>query len=154
MDENLLAALAVCWGVCSLLLFIIQRFRINILRITILSGTFALALAFAGNDLVNFIGVPVAGFDAFSIARHSGDASMLMGALNENVPANFLVLLAAGVIMILTLWTSKKSMHVSAKPSSRSRRRATRVPNSSTARRSSRARSSARRSTSTPVSSA
>ena len=114
VDENLLAALAVCWGVCSLLLYIIQRFRINILRITILSGTFALALAFAGNDLVNFIGVPVAGFDAFSIARHSGDASMLMGALNENVPANFLVLLAAGVIMILTLWTSKKSMHVSA----------------------------------------
>ena len=114
VDENLLAALAVCWGVCSLLLYIIQRFRINILRITILSGTFALALAFAGNDLVNFIGVPVAGFDAFSIARHSGDASMLMGALNENVPANFLVLLAAGAIMILTLWTSKKSMHVSA----------------------------------------
>ncbi len=63
---------------------------------------------------MNFIGVPVAGFDAFRIARHSGDASMLMGALNENVPANFLVLLAAGVIMILTLWTSKKSMHVSA----------------------------------------
>ena len=114
VDENLLAALAVCWAVCSLLLYIIQRFRINILRITILSGTFALALAFAGNDLVNFIGVPVAGFDAFSIARHSGDASMLMGALNENVPANFLVLLAAGAIMILTLWTSKKSMHVSA----------------------------------------
>ena len=55
-----------------LLLFFIQRFKINILRITILSGTFALALAFAGNDLVNFIGVPVAGFDAFSIARHSG----------------------------------------------------------------------------------
>ena len=114
VDENLLVSLLLCWAVCSLLLYIIQRFRINILRITILSGTFALALAFAGNDLVNFIGVPVAGFDAFSIARHSGDASMLMGALNENVPANFLVLLAAGGVMILTLWTSKKSMHVTA----------------------------------------
>ena len=114
VDENLLVSLILCWAVCSLLLYIIQRFRINILRITILSGTFALALAFAGNDLVNFIGVPVASFDAFSIARHSGDASMLMGALNENVPANFLVLLAAGGVMILTLWTSKKSMHVSA----------------------------------------
>ena len=45
---------------CSVLLFFIQRFKINILLITILSGTFALALAFAGNDLVNFIGVPVA----------------------------------------------------------------------------------------------
>ena len=112
LDDHLFVAVAVCWIVCSLLLFFIQRFRINILRITILSGTFALALAFAGNDLVNFIGVPVAGFDAYSIARHSGDEAMLMGALNENVPANFFVLLSAGLMMILTLWTSKKAMHV------------------------------------------
>lgn len=113
VDRNLLLALFICWVVCSLLLFFIQRFKINILRITILSGTFALALAFAGNDLVNFIGVPVAGFDAYSLARHSGDTGMLMEALNENVPANFMILLAAGVIMIVTLWTSKKAMHVS-----------------------------------------
>ncbi len=113
IDRNLLLSLFICWVVCSLLLFFIQRFKINILRITILSGTFALALAFAGNDLVNFIGVPVASFDAYSIAKHSGDTGMLMEALNENVPANFLILLAAGLIMILTLWTSKKAMHVS-----------------------------------------
>ena len=113
IDAHLLAAIFICWIVCSLVLFFIQRLKINILRITILSGTFALALAFAGNDLVNFIGVPVAGFDAYSIARHSGDASMLMEPLNENVPANFLILLAAGVMMIITLWTSKKAMHVS-----------------------------------------
>ena len=112
VDRNLLFSLFICWIACSLLLFFIQRFKINILRITILSGTFALALAFAGNDLVNFIGVPVAGFDAFSIARESGDPQMMMGALNENVPANFLILLAAGLMMILTLWTSKKAMHV------------------------------------------
>ena len=112
VDRNLLPSLVICGAVCSLLLFFIQRFKINILRITILSGTFALALAFAGNDLVNFIGVPVASFDAFSIARAAGDPQMLMGALNENVPANFLVLVAAGAIMILTLWTSKKAMHV------------------------------------------
>ena len=112
VDNHLLLSLLICWVVCSLLLFFIQRFKINILRITILSGTFALALAFAGNDLVNFIGVPVAGFDAYSIARHSGDSQMLMGVLNDNVPANFLILLAAGAIMILTLWTSKKAMHV------------------------------------------
>jgi len=84
VDRHLLLSLFICWVACSVLLFFIQRFKINILRITILSGTFALALAFAGNDLVNFIGVPVAGFDAFSIA-----------------------------MMILTLWTSKKAMHVS-----------------------------------------
>lgn len=112
IDRNLLLALFICWVVCSLLLFFIQRFKINILRITILSGTFALALAFAGNDLVNFIGVPVAGIDAYSIARHAGDPAMTMEALNENVPANFLILIGAGAIMILTLWTSKKAMHV------------------------------------------
>ncbi len=112
IDNNMLLSLTICWGVCSLLLFFIQRFKVNILRITILSGTFALALAFAGNDLVNFIGVPVAGFDSYSIARQTGDTQMLMGVLNENVPANFLFLLAAGLVMILTLWTSKKAMHV------------------------------------------
>ena len=113
IDQHILLSLFLCWAVGSLLLFFLQRLKINILRLTILSGTFALALAFAGNDLVNFIGVPVAGFDAYSIARETGDTQMLMGALNENVPANFLILLAAGVLMILTLWTSKKAMHVS-----------------------------------------
>lgn len=114
IDNNLSLALLICWGVCSLLLFFLQRLKINILRITILSGTFALALAFAGNDLVNFIGVPVAGFDSYNIARATGDASMSMEALNESVPANLGILLAAGAVMIITLWTSKKSMHVSA----------------------------------------
>ncbi len=113
IDENLSLALLICWVACSLILFFIQRLKVNILRITILSGTFALALAFAGNDLVNFIGVPVAGFDAFTIAGKTGDTGMMMEALNENVPANFYILLAAGLIMIVTLWTSKKSMHVS-----------------------------------------
>lgn len=113
IDQNLWLSLFICWIVFSLLLFFIQRFKINILRITILSGTFALALAFAGNDLVNFIGVPVAGFDAFKIAKEAGDSQMMMGALNENVPANILVLIAAGLMMILTLWTSKKAMNVS-----------------------------------------
>ena len=112
IDSHLLLAIFICWIVCSLALFFVQQLKINILRITILSGTFALALAFAGNDLVNFIGVPVAGFDAYSIAHHTGDAGMLMEPLNENVPTNFLILLAAGAMMILTLWTSKKAMHV------------------------------------------
>ena len=112
VDHHLALALLICWAGCTLLLFIVQRMKINILRITILSGTFALALAFAGNDLVNFIGVPVAGFDAYGIAREAGSTTMLMEALNENVPANFLILLAAGAVMILTLWTSKKALHV------------------------------------------
>ena len=112
VDSHLPLALTLCWAVCSLLLLAVQKLKINILRVTILAGTFALALAFAGNDLVNFIGVPVAGFDAYHIAREAGTTDLLMEGLNENVPANFLVLLGAGLIMILTLWTSKKAMHV------------------------------------------
>lgn len=112
IDNNILLSLFLCWIASSAILFFMQRFKVSILRITILAGTFALALAFAGNDLVNFIGVPVASFDAYSIAKAAGDSNMLMGVLNENVPANFLILLTAGIIMIITLWTSKKSMHV------------------------------------------
>ena len=113
INDHLLIALFGCWLVSSLILRFIQLFKVNILRITILAGTFALALAFAGNDLVNFIGVPVASFDSFRIAREAGDSTMLMGALNENIPANMSILLMAGCIMLVTLWTSKKAMHVS-----------------------------------------
>ncbi|WP_296005898.1 inorganic phosphate transporter [uncultured Alistipes sp.] len=110
INNHLLAALGICWVICSLLLFFIQRFKINILRITILSGVFALALAFAGNDLVNFIGVPVAGFDAYSFARATGDTQMLMAPLANNVPANMTILLIAGGIMIVALWASKEAV--------------------------------------------
>ena len=112
IDRNLLLAIFLCWVACSVLLAFLQLFRINILRLTILSGTFALALAFAGNDLVNFIGVPIAGFDAYSVARAEGSTDIMMSALNENIPANMLFMLSAGAIMILTLWTSRKAMHV------------------------------------------
>ena len=112
IDENLWLSLFVCWVACSVLLFFLQCFKINILRITILSGTFALSLAFAGNDLVNFIGVPIAGFDAYSM--HLADPAMEnMAALDNHAPADMWFLLGAGVVMIVTLWSSKKAMHVS-----------------------------------------
>ena len=112
VDRHLAAAVLICWTACSVLLYVIQRFRINILRITILSGTFALALAFAGNDLVNFIGVPMASYDALQIARDAGSESIMMDGLAHPARANFLILLASGLIMVLTLFFSKKSRHV------------------------------------------
>ena len=112
IDNHLPSAIAICWVVCSLLLFFIQRFKVNILRITILSGTFALALAFAGNDLVNFIGVPLAGYDAWRIAGEASSETMMMGALEAPARANFLLLGVSGLIMVLTLFFSKKSQHV------------------------------------------
>jgi phosphate/sulfate permease len=100
------------WVITSALLFGLQRAKVSILKITILAGTFALALAFAGNDLVNFIGVPIAGFDSYQMASASGNPDMTMEGLRSDVPANFLFLVGAGIIMIVTLWTSKKAMHV------------------------------------------
>ena len=116
VDENLILALAAAWVICSLVLFFLQLFRVNILRITILSGTFALALAFAGNDLVNFIGVPIAGLEAFTTTQAAGcDTSLLMTGLAE--PAqntnNTIYIVISGIIMVVTLWTSRKAMNVS-----------------------------------------
>ena len=113
ISDNLLLAVIICWIFCSVVLAFMQLFRINILRINILSGTFALALAFAGNDLVNFIGVPIAGLDAYNIAKEAGSTSILMDGLNQNLPAQFIWMLLSGVVMIITLWTSTKSMNVS-----------------------------------------
>ena len=93
--------------------FILYLLKVNILKITVLAGTFSLALAFAGNDLVNFIGVFVAGFDAYKIVHVSGDPNMLMGELNHPVVANLPVLFVSGAIMVITLWFSKKAQTVS-----------------------------------------
>jgi len=91
--------------------------RVNVLKITVLVGTFALAMAFAGNDLVNFIGVPLAGFESFRVFMASGSSnagSFMMQALNKPVDTPILFLIAAGVIMVLTLRFSKKAKSVTA----------------------------------------
>ena len=111
--SHLLLSLAAIWAVASVLLHFLQMFRVNILKANILAGTFSLALAFAGNDLVNFIGVPVAGYDSYMMARGTGDMTMKMGALAGDVSANMFLLLGAGLIMIVTLWTSRRALSVS-----------------------------------------
>ena len=113
IHDNTLLCLLVVFVASSLLMFILQQCKVNILKITILAGTFSLALAFAGNDLVNFIGVPLAGLDSWKIAQQTGNPDMLMGALNNPVKADTIFLICAGAIMILTLWTSKKTQNVS-----------------------------------------
>ncbi|MDD3108748.1 MAG: inorganic phosphate transporter, partial [Alistipes sp.] len=106
----LMGCVFVCW---SVLMSLLSAFKVNILRITVLAGTFSLALAFAGNDLVNFIGVFVAGFDAYKIVNASGDTQMLMDGLNQPVVANVTILFISGAIMVVTLWFSKKARSVS-----------------------------------------
>lgn len=103
----------VFWTIVSQILIIL---KINILRIIILIGTFALALAFAGNDLVNFIGVPIAALQSYDIFQASGVTdphTFMMGDLaNSDIVAPVYYLIIAGVIMIITLWTSKKAKNV------------------------------------------
>ena len=87
----------------------------NVLKVIVLMGTFALAMAFAGNDLVNFIGVPLTGLASYQdyMANGNGDAAgFLMGSLNgpSNTPLYFLI--GAGGIMVAALATSKKARKV------------------------------------------
>lgn len=112
INDNIYISLFVIWVAASLLLWVMQRLGINIMKFTILSGTFALALAFAGNDLVNFIGVPIAGFDSYSLAMDSGDMSMKMSQLAEPAHVNIWFLVLSGVIMSVTLFLSKDAMKV------------------------------------------
>ena len=86
----------------------------NIFRIIILSGTFALAFAFAGNDLVNFVGVPLAAYESYNSFIASGVAANLftMESLKQAVQTPTIFLLLSGLIMVLTLWFSKKAHRV------------------------------------------
>ncbi len=116
LDANiwiLLGTVFIFWTVFSQLFMMI--FKKNVLVVVIAAGTFGLALAFAGNDLVNFIGVPMAAYHSYLDWSTSGaePTQYLMLSLNEPVPAEPLILFGAGIIMVLTLWFSKKSRGVS-----------------------------------------
>ncbi len=101
------------WG--AIFQILISVFKLNILRFIVLMGTFALALSFAGNDLVNFIGVSMAGLKSFQVhLANPGIApdQLLMTDLAGPVTTNFLYLFIAGLVMVITLWTSRKSRSV------------------------------------------
>ncbi len=90
-------------------------FKFDILKFTVLVGTFALSMAFAGNDLVNFIGVPLAGFESFKVFNSTAGATadgLLMTSMAGKVKTDTYMLIIAGIIMIITLWTSKKAKNV------------------------------------------
>ena len=112
VNDNTGMALLLLWLGSSALLWVLQRFNVNILRVSILAGTFSLALAFAGNDLVNFIGVPYAGYDSYMLAQASDVELTSMAGLSKPTVANFWIMCAAGLIMVITLFTSKKAMRV------------------------------------------
>lgn len=105
----------VIWTVISQIVMSVLKY--NIFKLIIIVGTFGLALAFAGNDLVNFIGVPIAAFQSYELYTVAGQTLgakefMMSGLEGENLPAPFIFLALAGSIMIYTLWTSKKAKNV------------------------------------------
>ena len=94
--------------------FLIFSFKVNIYKLIIGVGTFSLALAFAGNDLVNFIGVPIAAWQSYEAWVASGiSADMFsMEVLASKVPTPNLLLFIAGMVMVITLWVSSKAKKV------------------------------------------
>lgn len=118
LENHMRTALLYTFAASTFLMALLQHlFRVNILKVIVLSGTAALAMAFAGNDLVNFIGVFMAGYDSYRIAGEMVAAggnieTLYMGRLAEPVVANITWLIGAGVIMIMALWFSKKSRSV------------------------------------------
>jgi len=118
ISANIWSVLAITLVTWTVFMAILQWiFKVNILRIIILAGTAALALSFAGNDLVNFIGVFMAGLSSYEIASgviSSGGSieTLTMGRLAEPVIVDWRYLFGAGIIMVLALWFSKKARTV------------------------------------------
>jgi len=101
---------------CAVILQVILLFsKVNILKPIVLIGTFALAMAFAANDLVNFIGVPLAGMNSYKVAQAASEPlTTSMIALQKAAPSDTPLLVLAGVIMAVTLWFSRKARTVTA----------------------------------------
>ena len=113
-NTNLLLVYTFIGG--TIVMEVLHLLKVNIFRFTVLMGTFALAMAFAGNDLVNFIGVPLAGLDSYQdyVANSQGQGidGFLMSSLMESAKTPPFYLLLAGVIMIVAMATSKKAQNV------------------------------------------
>jgi phosphate/sulfate permease len=116
INENTLLLLFYTFiGWTILLQIFMWLFKLNIPKFIVLVGTFALAMAFAGNDLVNFIGVPLAGFESFKIFIANPDAdpnALMMTGLTGKVSTPIYFLLIAGLVMVVTLYFSKKARRV------------------------------------------
>ncbi|MDF9830517.1 inorganic phosphate transporter [Parabacteroides sp. PF5-6] len=100
----------------TVLMQVLTWLKVNVLKIVVLLGTFALALAFAGNDLVNFLGVPLVGYSSYMDLMAQGGTTtpetFLMTSLLESAKTPWYFLIGAGAIMVISLFTSKKAQNV------------------------------------------
>ena len=109
----------IVWGALiffTLLMQVLHWLKVNVFKVVILLGTFALALAFAGNDLVNFIGVPLAGYSSYMDLMAQGGTTttdtFLMESLLEPAKTPWYFLVGSGLVMVIALATSKKAQAV------------------------------------------
>lgn len=109
----------IVWGALiffTLLMQVLYWLKVNVFKVVILLGTFALALAFAGNDLVNFIGVPLAGYSSYMDLMAQGGTTttdtFLMESLLEPAKTPWYFLVGSGLVMVIALATSKKAQAV------------------------------------------
>ena len=117
LEGNEYYIIGMAFAIWTSLSFVLTRFlNVNLYKIIITVGTFALALAFAGNDLVNFIGVPMAAWHSYEAWSASGmpASEFNMSVLAGKVPTPTIFLLIAGMIMVVTLWFSSKAKKVAA----------------------------------------
>lgn len=116
IDTNTNMLLVLTFIASTIVMEVLHLMKVNIFRFTVLMGTFALAMAFAGNDLVNFIGVPLAGLDSYQdyVANGHGVGidGFMMSSLMESAKTPPFYLMAAGIIMIVAMATSKKAQNV------------------------------------------
>ncbi len=117
IDNNLLVVLGGSFLFFTLLMQLLHWCKVNVLKVVVLIGTFSLALAFAGNDLVNFIGVTLAGFDSFVTFSFNNPAGLAadqftMESLAGSAKTPVYFLFGAGAIMVFALATSKKALKV------------------------------------------
>lgn len=116
LNEHIFTVLSSIFIVATIVMQVLHMMRVNVFRIIVLFGTFALSTAFAGNDLVNFIGVPLAGYSSYmDFSANAGGLapdSFMMTSLQESARTPIYFLAAAGAIMVFALATSKKARKV------------------------------------------
>lgn len=115
LNTHILLLLGCIFVVSTIVMQLLHALKVNVFRVIVLVGTFALATAFAGNDLVNFIGVPLAGYSSFlDFSAHAGASpeTFMMVSLHDSAKTPLIFLIAAGAIMVFALATSKKARKV------------------------------------------
>lgn len=114
VQENTMMLVSCFFVISTILMQILHWLKVNVFKVVVLLGTFALALAFAGNDLVNFIGVPLAGYSSFIDYTANGTSvgpdGFLMTSLMGSAKTPWYFLIGAGAVMVYALCTSKKHM--------------------------------------------